>query len=297
MAFSPTSAIPMATATPSRPTNPRDVQVAMVAKHTQVLRSRTWERLKFEVEYAQQKGTTANCYLIQADRTGLIDPPGESFTEIFLQELCKQVPLQQLDDIILNHVNPNRMATLKALMDIAPQVRIVCSKPAVRAIQSAFPEWEDQWSQAFQVVRDGDRLDLGQGHTLQFFSVKTPRWPDGLCTYDAKTQILFSDKFYGMHVCGDEILDEQWQDLDGGVPNGMASRQRRYYFDCLHAPQVRQVDLALQKLDRVTSRIIAPGHGPLVQYHVSQVRRDYRQWCQAQAKQRFRVAVLYASAY
>ncbi|NEQ96156.1 MAG: flavin oxidoreductase, partial [Cyanothece sp. SIO2G6] len=41
----------------------------------------------------------------------------------------------------------------------------------------------------------------------------------------------------------------------------------------------------------------APGHGPLVQYHVSQVRRDYRQWCQAQAKQRFRVAVLYASAY
>ncbi|MCF2149042.1 hypothetical protein IQ276_021950 [Desmonostoc muscorum LEGE 12446] len=50
------------TVTASRP---RDVQVAEIGKDTLVLRSRTWERLKFEVEYSRQRGTTANSYLIQ----------------------------------------------------------------------------------------------------------------------------------------------------------------------------------------------------------------------------------------
>ncbi|MEM8863689.1 MAG: flavin oxidoreductase, partial [Chloroflexota bacterium] len=62
----------------------RDVQVAEIGKNTIILRSRTWERLKFEVEYSRQKGTTANSYLIQGDKKALIDPPGESFTEIYL---------------------------------------------------------------------------------------------------------------------------------------------------------------------------------------------------------------------
>lgn len=34
---------------------PRDVQVAEMGAGTTVLRSRTWERLKFETEYARQK--------------------------------------------------------------------------------------------------------------------------------------------------------------------------------------------------------------------------------------------------
>ena len=54
----------------------RDVQVVEIGKNTLILRSRTWDRLKFEVEYSRQRGTTANSYLIQADKKALIDPPG-----------------------------------------------------------------------------------------------------------------------------------------------------------------------------------------------------------------------------
>jgi flavorubredoxin len=56
-------------------TKQRDVQVLPIGAETTVLRSRTWDRLKFEIEYALQRGTTANSYLIQADKTALIDPP------------------------------------------------------------------------------------------------------------------------------------------------------------------------------------------------------------------------------
>src|SRR4028118_247472 len=108
---------------------PRDVQVASIGTDTTVLRSRTWDRLKFEVEYSLQRGTTANSYLIQADKTALIDPPGESFTETFLAALQQRLDLTNLDYVILGHANSNRGETLKALLDLAPQLSFVCSNP------------------------------------------------------------------------------------------------------------------------------------------------------------------------
>jgi flavorubredoxin len=49
------------------------------------MRSRTWDRLKFEVEYSLQRGTTANSYLIQADKTALIDPQENRLLKHFWQ--------------------------------------------------------------------------------------------------------------------------------------------------------------------------------------------------------------------
>jgi flavorubredoxin len=64
-------------------TKQRDVQVLPIGAETTVLRSRTWDRLKFEIEYALQRGTTANSYFIQADKIALFDPPGESLPKFF----------------------------------------------------------------------------------------------------------------------------------------------------------------------------------------------------------------------
>ncbi|MEM9246076.1 MAG: hypothetical protein AAGA67_10105, partial [Cyanobacteria bacterium P01_F01_bin.153] len=68
-----------------------DVQVAQIGVNTRALRSRTWDRLKFEIEYSRKKGTTANSYLIEGDRLALIDPPGERFTGIFIESLKKRL--------------------------------------------------------------------------------------------------------------------------------------------------------------------------------------------------------------
>ncbi|BAY37760.1 flavoprotein [Nostoc sp. NIES-2111] len=271
----------MTIATSSRP---RDVQVANVGEHTLILRSRTWERLKFEVEYSRQRGTTANSYLIQADKTALIDPPGESFTEIFLEELARHIDLNTLDYIILGHVNPNRRVTLEKLLTQAPQATLICSRPAANALKAAFPDWESR----IQAVRFEDTLDLGQEHQLIFITVPTPRWPDGLFTYDPSTKILYTDKFFGAHICEDTLFDEDWKKLDA---------ERRYYFDCLHAPQAKQVEAALDKVAILGARCYAPGHGPIVRYSLSRFTYDYRQWCQGQKSLDLNVALLYTSAY
>ena len=162
------------------------------------------------MEYSLQRGTTANSYLIAAEKTALFDPPGESFAEIYIGELQQCVDWQQLDYIILGHVNPNRAVTLNALLYLAPQVTFVCSRPCAVALRTAFPERELN----ILVVRGEETLDLGRGHQLQFIPIPTPRWPDELCTYDPETRILFTDKLFGVHVCGDQVFDEGWKLLD-----------------------------------------------------------------------------------
>lgn len=264
---------------------PRDVQIADIGLHTTVLRSRTWERLKFEVEYSLCQGTTANAYVIRGDCTALIDPPGESFTQIYLDALATHLGDTPLDYILLGHVNPNRMATLAALVERHPQVTLVCSRPAAQALQATFPDWGHR---IHTVCPPESSLDLGQGHHLRLRPMPTPRWPDGLCTYDPGSRILFSDKLFGAHICQDACFDEDWRKLEV---------DRRYYFDCLHASQTKQVLAALDWMEALSVRCLAPGHGPVVRYSLSRFRNDYRQWCQHQRHQPLRVAVLYASAY
>lgn len=115
-----------------------------------------------------------------------------------------------------------------------------------------------------------------------------PRWPDELCTYDPETRILFTDKLFGAHVCGEQVFDEGWKLLD---------EDRRYYYDCLHAAQFRQVTIALDKFALFSVKLYATGHGPIVRYSLSRLTHDYRQWSQQQQNQDMSVALIYASAY
>ncbi len=286
---------------------PRDVQVAEIGANTLVLRSRTWDRLKFEIEYARQKGTTANSYLIQGQETALIDPPGESFTDLFLDELSLHVYYQRLNYIILSHVNPNRIATLKRLLEAAPYATVICSKPGANTLRSVFenqsfsiPSPREAEAQDLgigygpdrtvkvHIVRDEEILDLGNGHKLQFRFVPTPRHPGALCTYDPATQILYTDKLFSAHVSDDSVFDEHWKTLHD---------DRKYYFDCIHSAQAAQVDTALDKITPFRAKIYAPGHGPIVRHSVSVLTLDYRRWCEQQQTRDLSVAMLYTSAY
>jgi flavorubredoxin/flavin reductase (DIM6/NTAB) family NADH-FMN oxidoreductase RutF len=270
----------------------RDVQVTPLAAETQMVRSRSWNRLRFEIEYALERGTTANSYLIQANKVALIDPPGESFTEPYLEALEARIDLQYLDYIIIGHINPNRAVTMTALLQRVPQITIVCSNPAAKILQSIYRETMqaalgDQ-ELRLKIVKGEDTLDLGKGHQLQFIPTPTPRWPGGLWTYDPATQILFTDKFFSIHYCSDQIFDDEWLQF---------LEDYRYYFDCLMAPQSQQVATALDKIEGLPVLWYAPGHGHLIRYGLHELTSAYHQWSRKQQQQELMVALFYASAY
>ncbi|PSO51261.1 MAG: flavin oxidoreductase [Cyanobacteria bacterium SW_9_44_58] len=263
---------------------PRDTQVLPIASDTTVYRSRTWDRLKFEIEYGLQRGTTANSYLIEGEKTALFDPPGESFTEIFLDSLQNRISLASIDYIVLAHVNPNRAETLKALLKLTPDVTLVCSNPAALSLETLL----GKNAANYFVIKGEETLDLGNGHHLEFLLTPTPRWSDQLCTYDPKTEVLFTDKIFGAHVCGEQIFDEGWQ---------VYQEDRRYYFDCLMAPHASQVASILDKFQGKSAKLYAVGHGPIVRYGLRELTNAYREWLSQQQQQTTKVALLYASAY
>lgn len=263
---------------------PRDVQVLPIGTDTIILRSRSWSRLRFEIEYALAKGTTANSYIIQADKIALIDPPGETFSQIYLEALQQRFDLTTIDYVILGHVNPNRAATIKALLELAPQITFVCSNPGAKNLRNTL---ENQ-DLPITIMRGEETLNLGKGHDLQFIPTPNPRYADQLCTYDSQTEILYSDKLFGAHICGDQVFDEGWESIN---------EDRRYYFDCLMAPHARQVETALDKLADLPTRMYATGHGPIVRYGLIELTKAYRQWIQQQASADLTVALIYASAY
>jgi flavorubredoxin/flavin reductase (DIM6/NTAB) family NADH-FMN oxidoreductase RutF len=282
--LSPLSPTPLLPHKAMQTNKPRDVQVLPIGTDTTVMRSRSWTRLRFEIEYALAKGTTANSYLIQGDKTALIDPPGETFTEIYLQALQQRFNIKDIDYVILGHVNPNRAATIKALLELAPQITFVCSNPGAINLRRAL---ENQ-DLPILVKRGEETLDLGKGHHLEFIPTPNPRYPDQLCTYDPQTEILYSDKLFGAHICGDQVFDEGWETIN---------EDRRYYFDCLMAPHARQIETALDKLSDLPVRLYATGHGPLVRYALIELTHAYRQWSQQQTSADTTVALIYASAY
>ena len=202
----------------------RDVQVLPIATDTTVLRSRSWTQLRFEIEYALARGTTANSYLIRGDKLALIDPPGETFTNIYLAALHQRFDVELLDYVILGHVNPNRAITLKALLKVAPQITFVTSNPGAINLRTALPDADLK----ILTIKGEETLDLGKGHNLQFIPTPNPRFPDELCTYDPQTEILYTDKLFGAHICGDQVFDEGWD---------IFTEDRRYYYECLHGSQ------------------------------------------------------------
>ncbi len=264
-------------------TKPRDVQAIYIADETFALRSRSWNRLRFEIEYALEKGTTANSFLIQGNLLALIDPPGETFSTIYLEELGKRINIGDISYVILGHVNQNRIETLKALLEINSRITFICTNPGAIALRQSLGE-----KLKIQVVRGEESLDLGKGHILKFIPTSTPRHPDELCTYDSKTQVLYTDKFFGAHICGDQVFDEGWSQLLG---------DRRYYFDSTMANQVRQVEAAIEKLTLLPAVFYAPGHGPMLRHGLHELVNLYRQWSEAQKQQNISVALLFASAY
>jgi flavorubredoxin/flavin reductase (DIM6/NTAB) family NADH-FMN oxidoreductase RutF len=281
----------------SAPPTPRDIQVLSVGADTLMFRSRSWTRLKFEVEYALQRGTTSNSFLIKGDRVALRSLPGESFTELFLEQLQQVIFPAELDYVILGHINPNRFATLLKLLQLAPHLIVVCSNPGavtLRALLESAAKDKDNPQTIpepeIYVVKGQETLDLGKGHQLQLIPTPTPRWPDGICAYDPKTAILYSDKFFGAHVAGEQVYD------DG---SNLFEVDRKYYYDCLMATQISQVEIALERLApwSASAQIYAPVNGPLLRRGALEIFQNYQAWNHQQATQPLSVALLYASAY
>ena len=260
------------------------MQTGEIAPDTTTIRSLDWDRDRFDIEFGLQNGTTYNSFLIRGEKTALVDTSHEKFRQLYLDTLKGQINPAEIDYLIISHTEPDHSGLVKDVLQLAPQVTVVGSKVAIQFL-------EDFVHQPFErlIVKNGDKLDLGKGHVLEFVNAPNLHWPDTIFSYDAGTQVMFTCDAFGLHYCSDSTFDEDLRAIEPDY---------RFYYDCLMAPNARSVLSALKRMDQLGEvTIIANGHGPLLRHNVTELVGRYRKWSQAQAKAETSVVVFYVSDY
>ncbi len=260
------------------------MQSMEITPGTTAIRCLDWDRDRFDIEFGLQNGTTYNSFLIQSEKIALIDTSHEKFRQLYLDALLGLIDPSSLDYLIVSHTEPDHSGLVKDILALAPQITVVGSKVAIQFLEN----WVHQPFKQ-QIVKNGDRLDLGNGHILEFVIAPNLHWPDTIFTYDTKTQVLYTCDAFGMHYCDDHTFDE---DL------ALLEEDYQYYYDCLMRPNARSVLSALKRMNELPEvATIATGHGPLLHHNVTELVGRYRQWSQEQAKAETTVAVFYVSDY
>ncbi|NJO72468.1 MAG: MBL fold metallo-hydrolase [Leptolyngbyaceae cyanobacterium RM1_406_9] len=260
------------------------MQTAEIAPETLTMRSLDWDRDRFDIEFGLKNGTTYNSFLIRGEQVALVDTSHAKFRQLYLDLLKQTINPAEIDYLIISHTEPDHSGLVPDILALAPDVTVVGSKVAIQFLENLVHQPFKQ-----RIVKNGDRLDLGNGHELEFVIAPNLHWPDTIFTYDHKTQILFTCDAFGMHYCDDRTFDEELSEIEDDF---------RYYYDCLMAPNARSVLSALKRMDQLEAiDLIATGHGPLLQHNVAEWTGRYRQWSQEQAKSDKTVAVFYVSDY
>jgi flavorubredoxin/flavin reductase (DIM6/NTAB) family NADH-FMN oxidoreductase RutF len=259
-------------------------QTLDIAENTTALRSLDWDRDRFDIEFGLQNGTTYNSFLIRGEKIALVDTSHEKFRQLYMDALKDTIDPSTIDYIVVSHTEPDHSGLIPDVLKLAPQAVVVGSKVAIQFL-------EDLVHQPFerQVVKNADKLDLGDGHVLEFVMAPNLHWPDTLFSYDAKTSVLYTCDAFGMHYCSEDAFDT---DLKAIEPDF------RFYYECLMAPNARSVLSAMKRMDELPPvATIATGHGPLLRHHLQTLTQNYREWSQVKAKAEITVAVFYVSDY
>ena len=242
-----------------------------------------WELKKFHGDdYSINNGSSQNAYLIQEEKTVLIDTVWAPHAKEFRDNLEKEVDLEAIDLIVINHGEVDHSGALPYLMEKIPNTPIYCTANAVKSLVGQYhhPEWN------FKVVKTGDSVDIGNGKSLVFVEMRMLHWPDSMASYLTGDNILFSNDAFGQHYATEKLFNDL---VD----------QCELFYECIkyYANIITPFSAILRKkLAEVLSLnlqidIIATSHGVIWRDDPMQIVEKYAKW--ADDYQENQISIIY----
>ena len=229
-----------------------------------------WELKKFHGEdYSVLNGSSQNAYLIQEEKTVLIDTVWAPHRFEFVDNLKKEINLDKIDYIIINHGEIDHSGALTALMSEIPDTPIYCTANAVKSLEGQYGKLG--WN--FNVVKTGDCLDIGNGKKLIFIELRMLHWPDSMGVYLTEDNILFSNDMFGQHFATEELFTHKADQCK------LMYEAMKYYANIIH-PFSAQAAAKLKEIAQMNLDIdiIAPSHGAVWQTNPKQIIDLYEKW-------------------
>ena len=241
-----------------------------------------WELLKFHGDdYSTHKGSTYNSYLIEEEKTVLIDTVWMPFADEFVANLQKEIDLNKIDYIIVNHGEVDHSGSLPAIMKLIPDKPIYCTANAVKSLKG---QYHQDWD--FHVVKTGDKLDVGNGKELIFVEMSMLHWPDSMAAYLTKDNILFSNDAFGQHYATEKLFNDLVDQCE------LFNECIKYYaniitpFSAILRKKLAEVLSLNLQID-----IIATSHGVIWRDNPMQIVEKYAKW--ADDYQENQISVIY----
>ena len=250
------------------------------------------EDILFEGIWELANGVTLNSYIVQGDKTAIIDGVigWDGVPETLYRSLEEiGVEPKDVDYLIVNHMEPDHSGWISSFRKIKDDFTIVCTDKAAKMVASFYDE------DKIKVVKEGDTLDLGREKVLSFHPVANVHWPDTMYTYERDTKTLFScDMFGTFGRMGDHCFDDEMtpEEVDFFESEGI-----RYYSNVMttFTPSLRK---AIEKAKELEINTIAPGHGPVYRKNIQKIIDDYSRYSQyAEGAGKNEVTILWGSMY
>jgi len=206
----------------------------------------------FDIVMETKYGTSYNSYFIDAQKKTIIDATKEKFWEEYLMKIDELCDPREIEYIVVNHTEPDHSGNIKNLLRVAPNATVVGTGNAIRYLRDLmgidFPNI---------IVKDGHTLDLGD-KTLKFISAPNLHWPDTMYTWLEEDGILFTCDSFGAHFCDQKLFEEEIERIEE------YQEAFKYYFEVILQPFSKFMLKAIEKIDSLPIKTIAPGHGPVL---------------------------------
>lgn len=231
-----------------------------------------WELQHFHGDdYSIINGSSQNAYLIEEEKTVLMDTVWTPHRFDFVENLKKEIDLKKIDFIVANHGECDHSGSLTTILEEIPDVPIYCTENAVKSIEGQYGK--RGWN--FHVVKTGDSLDIGNGKKLIFLEMRMLHWPDSMATFLTGDNILFSMDAFGQHYAVEELFNDKANQCV------LMKEAMKYYANIVvpFAPILRK------KLEEITAlnlpiEMIAPSHGAIWRDNPMQIVEKYAEWAQ-----------------
>ncbi len=216
--------------------------------------------------YRTDSGSSYNAYLIQDEKTAVIDSVKAPFANEYLRKVAELTPLDQIDYVICNHAEPDHSGSIPMLMKAAPQAVVVCDAKCQKILSQHY----DTSAWTFQIVKTGDELALGKRH-LQFIETPMVHWPESMFSYCPEEKILFSMDAFGQHYASSGRFDDT-------EPLSLIKAEAKTYYANIVMLYARPIAKALEAGAALDIEIIAPSHGIIWRTHVDVILGLYKKW-------------------
>lgn len=242
-----------------------------------------WELQTFHGdEYSIMNGSSQNAYLVEEEKTILVDTVWAPHKHEFIDNLKRELgDLHRIDAIIVNHGEIDHSGSLPELLREIPGTPLYCTANAVKSLEGQFGS--QGWN--FHVVKTGDSLEIGNGKKLVFVEMPMLHWPDSMATFLTGDNILFSMDAFGQHFAVEELF------ADKADKSLLWKEALKYFVNILNpfAPILKRKLVEIEKLD-LPIEMIAPSHGAIWREDPLQIVRAYAKWADAYQENQITVA-------